>query len=256
MLDTRLRTSAAVAAQRRPRDADVRAVTFNWPKRFGKGGEAGDEAMFERLSAQADVMGLQEFRWAMPKITDGEKKWGFFNPNPPRDGDPERAGQVLAWRKDKFQLLDTGTTLLNRPTRIQQKAAGPTVHRSKSIIWAKLRHRETKEVWTVAVVHLVPSKHLGGAAAELWRKQRDGIAEWMKKQGPRTLVMGDFNGEWDDSIAKPLHRVAKQQSAPSHGRREIDWVLRSKDLEVKGRARALDSFGQSDHRPVRSVVRG
>lgn len=254
-----MRAAKAASIEPQPgknRDANVRAVTFNWPSRYKKGGEAADEALFDRLSAKADVMGFPEFKWGHKKITDRESKWAIHNPNPPKDGDNERAGQVLAWRKDTFKLVETGTSLLNRPTRIQQKAAGPTIHRSKSVIWAKLRHRETGEVWTVAVVHLVPSKHLGGAAEKLWRTQRDNLAKWMKQQGPRTLVMGDFNAKWSDGIAKPLHKVAKAQTAPSHGKRAIDWVLRSKDLEAVHNGKALDNGGQSDHRPVQGVVRG
>ncbi len=238
------------------KDTNVRATAFNWPARYHKGGDAGDEKLFDKLAAKSDVMGLSEFTWADKKITDNEKDWGFFHPNPSNDGNKKDTGQLLAWRKDKFTMVETGTTLINKPTRVQQKAAGPTLHKGKSIIWAKLRSKETGELWTVAVAHFVPSKHLGGATEQLWKKQRDAVADWMKKQGPRTLVMGDFNGEWDDQIAKPLHKVAEAQFAPSHGKRAIDLVLRSKDLEGVGRGQALSSDGQSDHRPVRGVVRG
>lgn len=240
----------------RPHNTNVRATTFNWPSRYHKGGEAADEAMFDRLKAQSDVMGFPEFKWGHKKITDKEKDWGFFNPNPPHDGDNKRAGQVLAWNKKTFDLVKTGTTLLNRPTRIQHNAAGPTIHRSKSVIWAKLRNKKTGEIWTAAVVHFVPSKHLGGAALELWKKQRDGLAKWIKAQGPRTIVMGDFNGEWNTPVSKPLHKVANAATAKSHGHSKIDWVLRSKDLHAVHPGRALDNHGQSDHRPVKSVVRG
>ncbi len=238
------------------KDANVRAVTFNWPSRYKKGGEAADEKLFDRVAAQADVLGFAEFSWGHEKITDNEKAWSFYNPNPKGDGDGDRVGQVLAWRKDKFNLVEQGTSPLSPPTRIQSNAAGPTVHRGKHIVWAKLRHKETGELWTVAVVHFVPSKHLGGAAEKLWRRQRDALAQWMEKQGPRTLVMGDFNAKWSDGIAQPLKKVARAQHAPSHGKRGIDWVLRSKDLQAVGGGKALGNDGQSDHRPVKGVVRG
>ncbi len=238
-----------------PKKATVRAMTFNWPSRYKKGGEAADEALFDKLSAQADVMGLQEFSWGNPRITDNEKDWAFYNPNPPGDGDNKRVGQVLAWNKKVFSLVEQGTSPLSPKTAIQPEAAGPTLHRGKHIVWAKLRHKETGEVFTIAVVHFVPSKHLGGAAQKLWVKQRDNLAKWLKAQGPRTVVLGDFNGQWSDSIAKPLHEVAKGASAPSHGKRAIDLVLRSKDLGG-GPAKALSNEGQSDHRPVVATVRG
>ncbi|MFN7131785.1 MAG: peptidoglycan-binding protein [Myxococcales bacterium] len=234
------------------KDANVRALSFNWPSRYRKGGDAGDEALFKKLSAQADVMGLQEFKWAHTKITDNEKDWAFHHPRP----NGQETGQVLAWRKDKFKLLEKGTHLLSRRTKIQPNAAGPTFHKEKHVVYAKLRHKETGEVWTVAVVHFVPSKHLGGAAEKLWKLQRDNLAKWMAKQGPRTLVMGDFNGQWSDNIARPLHKVGKIQSARSHGSRAIDWVLRSRDLDKVGGGKALSNGGQSDHRPVKGVVRG
>ncbi len=238
------------------KDANVRATAFNWPERYRKGGDAGDEKLFDQLAAKSDVMGLSEFKWG-DRITDNEKGWGFFHPNPKNDGEKDKVGQLLAWRKDKFDMVKTGTSLMNRPTRVQQQAAGPTMHSGKSIVWAKLRHKETGELWTVAVAHFVPSKHLGGATEALWKKQRDEVGDWMAKQGPRTIVMGDFNGEWDDAISKPLRKVAQNQSAPSHaGKRKIDWILRSKDLDGVGPGKALNAGGQSDHRPVQGVVRG
>lgn len=237
------------------KEATVRAVTFNWTQRYRKGGDAADERMLDSLKAKGDVLGLPEARWAFPKITDHEKGWAFYNPNPKGDRDAKPVGQVLGWNTKKFKLLEKGFTPLSKKTRIQQQAAGPTMARAKNVVWAKLRHRETGEVWTVAVAHLVPSKHLGGAAAKLWRKQRDALTKWMEKQGPRTILMGDFNGEWNDKIAKPFHEVAKAATAPSHGKRRIDWVLRSKDLKG-GPGHALSNQGQSDHRPVVATVRG
>ena len=235
-------------------DSTVRATTFNWPSRYRKGGDAADEALFDRLAKGSDVMGLQEFSWASPRITDGEKGWAFHHPDP-RGGDKGLTGQALAWRTDKFSLVDKGTTPLSPKTKVQANAAGPTMHREKHIVWAKLRNKETGEVWTMAVVHFVPSKHLGGAAERLWKRQRDTLAKWMRQQGPRTMVMGDFNGQWKDSIARPLRKVANVASAPSHGNRAIDWVLRSKDLKGSG-GRASSNAGQSDHRPVHATVRG
>ncbi len=250
-----LARAAGVKPGDKGKDANVRALTFNWTERYRKGGDAADEKMFDRLSAQADVLGLTEFVWHK-RITDGEKNWGFYNPDPKGDGAKGNAGQVLAWNKDTFKLVEKGTTLLNKKTKIQPKAAGPTNASEKSIIWAKLRHKETGEIWTVAVAHFVPSKHLGGAALKLWKKQRDELAAWMKEQGPRTLVMGDFNAQWKDAVTKPLRKVANVQSAPSHGKRGIDWILRSKDLKATGKAKALDNHGQSDHKPVKGTVRG
>lgn len=118
----------------------------------------------------------------------------------------------------------------------------------------QLDHRKSGRRWTIGVVHFVPSKHLGGEAAALWRRQRDKTIAWMKSAGTNVVVMGDFNGQWSDNIAMPFHDVARVQDAPSHGKRKIDWVLRKIGMRGDGGGVALDHQGQSDHKPVKGVV--
>ncbi len=97
-------------------------------------------------------------------------------------------------------------------------------------------------------------KHLGGAALALWEQQRDRMLEWFDRRGERTVVMGDFNAQVDDAPSAPIRAAARIQSRPSHGARAIDWLVRKRSLQGVD-VQALDSRGQSDHRPVRGVIR-
>lgn len=233
---------------------EVPIITFNWPSRYHRT-VSEVNAMFDRLAAQATVIGLQEAGW-LQSILDNRKTWSIWRPNPSGDGDPDAVGQMLMWKNSEWSMVSRGTHLLNKPTRIQSRAAGPTVHSAKHVVWARLRHRGTGVVWTFAVCHFVPSKHLGGDALRLWKQQRDNLLAWWSRQDVRTVVVGDFNAEPKDDVAAPFWRVARVQTAPSHGTRRIDWIVRKPFLRAVGDGKALSPAGLSDHRPVRGIVRG
>jgi hypothetical protein len=231
----------------------VKLITFNWPQRYTSGGEKADEDLIEYLKARASIFGFQEAAWLNPKILDGENL-GIYNPDPAGDSESGKAGQVLCWRLDTWSLIKQGTWLLNKPTEIQPPAAGPTVHAAKSVIWSELRNLETRANWTFGVVHFVPSKHLGGAALDLWKQQRDNLLKWWEKQGPRTVVLGDFNAKPTDSVCDPILKVARLQQGNTFGERDIDWVMRKPQLKAVSQA-VLSNKSQSDHKPMLGVVR-
>lgn len=232
----------------------VAAITFNWPARYGPspGVDARDRELWGNLSRRATVIGLQEAGWIAGYIRN--QGWEVHRPNPPDDGDDQPVGQLLTWDPSVWREVDRGAFPLSPETRIQPEAAGPTLHRAKFVVWARLRNRSDGSVWTFGVVHFVPSKHLGGAALDLWRLQRDNLLRWWEGRGGRTVVMGDFNAQPGDAVARPFWEVAQVQAVPSHGDRAIDWIVRKRRLDGVAVA-ALDNLGQSDHRPVRGVVR-
>lgn len=237
----------------KPNATEVTAITFNWPARYKNGGKGADEDLWDELSKQCTVFGAQEAHWAWNNIIKDEKGWTHFNP---RRSDGSFTGEILSWKNSTWETLDMGSTLLSPATVIQEEAAGPTKHGEKWIVWADLRHRVTGETWYFANVHFVPSKHLGGAAFNLWVAQRNALIAWILRQGQNTVVLGDFNGQWSDKVAAPFHEVARVQDAVSHGKRKIDWVLRKKGVARVGGGTALPNRGQSDHRPVKATVKG
>lgn len=231
--------------------ARVPLITFNIPRRYDAGGTLKDTALLSALMAESDVLGLQEAGWARGLVDS--LGWTVHQPT---DSTGKPVGQLLAWNPAAWDTVDLGTTLLSPATRVQRKAAGPTLHREKLIVWADLRRTDTGQVWNLAVVHFVPSKHMGGQTRALWIRQRDELLAWMGRQGPRTAVLGDFNAQPRDSLAAPLLKVAQVQAAVSHGRRRIDWVVHKPGLRPVADTSALSNMGQSDHRPVRAVLSG
>lgn len=232
----------------------VDILTFNWPSRYGPsaGVDVEDEALWDELSTRVSVMGLQEAGWIAGWIRD--QGWEVYRPNPPGDADDQPVGNLLAWNPDEWIVRDQGWHPLSPRTKIQEEAAGPTYHRPKYVVWARLESRTDGTTWVFGSVHFVPSKHLGGAALELWTLQRDNLLDWWANQDERTVVVGDFNAQPADAAAQPFWQVAQHQTAESHGKRRIDWIVRQKALSAEG-VEALDSRGQSDHRPVRGGVR-
>lgn len=232
----------------------VDIITFNWPSRYGPtaGVDVEDEALWDELSPQASVMGLQEAGWIAGWIR--QQGWEVYRPNPPGDSDDQPVGNPLAWNPDQWIVLDKGWHKLSPETRIQEEAAGPTYHRTKYVVWARLEDRTDGTQWVFGTIHLVPSKHLGGAALELWELQRDNLLDWWASQDTRTVVVGDFNAQPTDAAAQPFWEVADHQTVASHGTRKIDWIVRKKALSAEA-VEALDNRGQSDHRPVRGGVR-
>ena len=236
-----------------PAKQGVRVVSFNWPSRYKSGSRSADRQLWSELSAQADVIGLQEAHWAYRNVLTGNHEgWELWNPT---IGDGKPSAEVLAWRTDIFDTLATGSTMISPPTKVQAEAAGPTTHREKHVVWADLRHKPTGQVWNVGVVHFVPSKHLGGATQKLWEKQRDELVAWIGRQGPRCVVVGDFNCDTARKDTAPIKRVATIRSACSHGKRRIDWiVVKTAEGVTSTRGRALPHRGQSDHKPVAAAI--
>lgn len=232
-------------------DAEVPVITFNVPRRYDSGGTLSDTSLLSGLMADCAVLGLQEAGWARELVDS--LGWTVHQPT---DSSGKPVAQLLVWNPAVWETVDVGATLLSPETKVQPQAAGPTKHREKHIVWADLRHTVTSQVWNMAVVHFVPSKHLGGAARALWIEQRDALIAWLGRQGPRAVVLGDFNAQPQDPLAAPLREVAKVDSAVSHGRRRIDWIVRKPSVTAVGSAVALDNRGQSDHKPVRGLLTG
>jgi hypothetical protein len=237
-----------------PAPSTVELITFNWPARYGptSGVDLPDRRLWADLAGRASVLALQEAGWIAGWIRG--QGWRVHRPNPPGDDDDQPVGNLLVWDPGEWQTIAKGWHRLSPKTRIQKEAAGPTWHRPKYVVWAHLRRRSDGVDWVFGSVHFVPSKHLGGAALALWKLQRDNLLDWWARQSVRTAVMGDFNAQPGDAVAQPFWQVARRQTAPSHGSRRIDWIVRKRPLSGS-RGEALDNRDQSDHKPVFGRIR-
>jgi endonuclease/exonuclease/phosphatase family metal-dependent hydrolase len=233
-----------------PEEFSFTALTFNIPARYKAGGTEADVALIKHLMTQCDILGLQEAGWLKKHLVG--LGWEIHHP---RDSTGGTTSNLLLWNPKVFEMVDRGNTMLSPKTPIQREAAGPTNHREKHIVWADLKHRKTGEIVYAACVHMVPSKHLGGAAGALWDRQAATLESWIKRQGDVCFVVGDFNCKHTDPDAANLRKIAKISSARSHGLREIDWVLTKKNSRVSAaKGVALDNRKQSDHKPVKAKI--
>lgn len=204
-------------------------ITFNFPGRSGT--DAEDIEMLKFLKTKARVLCLQEFGGRGQLLT--EAGWSYRV-----DG-----GQVIAWHNAR--LVDSGSHWLNDPTKIQAEAAGPTVHKAKNIGWVILDIDGRR--WKIGNMHMVPSKHLGGAARQLWLQQRNEALKWNGD-----ILCGDFNATPTDKDTVPFQDKWRLATDPRGTRnaRAIDWVLNKTTTE----AVRLERTGGSDHHPVRAVL--
>jgi endonuclease/exonuclease/phosphatase family metal-dependent hydrolase len=224
----------------------LRILTANWPSRYG----GDDKAHARYLARHAAIIGLQEAGWTWRRrirpltmaVHQPRSAWG-------------RVRQPIWYDPTVWRKVKGGKALISLPTRVQWYAAGPRTHAAKHVVWVLLEHRATGQRIVVGNTHLVPSKHLGGAAGKLYRRQVGAIVRWLDVQKHPVLLVGDFNGQPGDWELAPLRRRGKCISAPSHGRgRRIDHIWMFGPWE-RLRSRALDDRGQSDHKPVLGVVR-
>lgn len=231
----------------------LRVTTFNWPKRYEDGGDDADLNLWNALASEADVIALQEAWWVYNRILSKKVQgWSFATA---KTSNGENAAQILCWRDSRLESVGSGSTMISPATRVQDDAAGPNPHREKHIVWADLRDKETDELHYFGVAHFVPSKHLGGEALALWKRQRDACIEWIDRQGPRCVLLGDFNCRLNDPDAAPFRAVAQVHSVASHGERAIDWVVVKDAAEATVTdLRSTGNKGQSDHRPVSATV--
>ncbi|WP_374408839.1 endonuclease/exonuclease/phosphatase family protein [Pelagerythrobacter sp.] len=171
-------------------EAGIRAMTFNirldiesdganaWPYRH-----AMVAALIRRQAP--DLLGTQEvllhqkqyLEQALPGYTfvgvgrDDGAEGGEFSP--------------LAWRSDRFEMLDSGTFWLSPTPDVPSKGWDAALPRIAT--WALLRDRRSGRTVRALNTHF---DHVGTAARASAARM---IAEWARQGDTPTVVMGDFN---------------------------------------------------------------
>lgn len=121
---------------------------------------------------------------------------------------------------------------------------------AKTLNWVQIRVNGI--YWTIGVTHFVPGASYDADARRLLTAQAEGAAAWFRKQGPNTILMGDFNAEASDPALSALRGVADAYSQVSHDTRAIDIIWVSNHANTADLA-ALDGYS-SDHKPVTCAV--
>ena len=188
--------------------------------------------------------------------------------------DGEEAGEFspLAWRRDMFEMTDSGTFWLSPTPDVPGKgwdAAYPRI-----AAWAILERRDGRGKLRVLNTHF---DHVGAAAKVNAAKL---ISHWINAgpgKGLPTIVMGDFNSDPDSEAYQvltsgPLVDSRSASIAPPYGPpgtftgfdiaqnagMPIDHIFLSPDILVDRYAVITQHWGgrlPSDHYPVSVVLR-
>lgn len=263
------------------RDEDralVRAVSYNvrfdnpedeysWDERFDRVVE-----MIRELDP--DVLGIQE---AMPNQYDDLREeldeFGWHAAGR-EDGDREGEMVPIAWRRDRFEALDTGEFWLSE-TPDEPGSIGWDADLPRVTMWTRLRDRETDEELWHYNTHF---DHIGERARlESARILRERAGEHVV-DGLPVVVTGDFNAppfsdpycvvvedaEADDPPLVDARQVADDVSGPEGTFHEfspdlqdrIDYVFVPESVPVREYRAVPDQVGayRSDHLPLLTVL--
>lgn len=191
------------------------------------------------------------------------------------DGADKGEFSPLAYRRDRFTLVDSGTFWLSPTPAIPGKAWDAALPRIAT--WAILVERSTGQRIAVLNTHF---DHVGSTARENSAAQ---IAVWSKRRlaaGDAVIVMGDFNANpasppmalLDDTTRSGLRLARSLSSLPPYGppgtftafridnaaAEPIDHVLVSGRFDVQRYATITQHWGgrlPSDHYPVIADLR-
>lgn len=212
--------ACATTAQTGPAQATpIRAMTFNirldtaadgpnaWPHRQNM---VADLIRYEA----PDVLGLQEVLLNQKQALEAALPDYAFAGVARDDGIEAGEFSPLAWRRDRFDLIDSGTFWLSPTPDVPGKAWDAALPRIAT--WARLRDRASGRVIRVLNTHF---DHVG-AEAKLRSAQL--IARWAAEGGAvPTIVMGDFNSP---PSSPPMAALV---DAPASGLRNALSISRS-----------------------------
>lgn len=269
------------ALESAPQAAPIRAMTFNirldiasdganaWPHRRA--------LVIDLIRHEApDLLGMQEVLLGQKRDLEAALP-GYGMVGVGRD-DGREGGEFspLAFRLDRFELIDTGTFWLSPTPDVPGKAWDAAFPRIAS--WAILRDRRTGKAIRVLNTHF---DHVGELAKANSARQ---IARWVASGpgvGLPTIVMGDFNSPPEsepyrhlaDRVSSGLADSREVSRKPPYGppgtftgfdigsnaAAPIDHIFVTGDFSVESHAVITQHWGgrlPSDHYPVISVLHG
>ncbi|MFW2372038.1 MAG: endonuclease/exonuclease/phosphatase family protein [Gammaproteobacteria bacterium] len=203
--------------------------------------------------SDADIIALQE--------ADGPSRWsGNINhvSELAKQADYPwhcRSGHARSW------LFDYGTALLSQGYFVEAighsfEPTPPTT--TKGFILGQLAWRPHENSQTTILIDII-SVHLDFSRKKVRQQQITEIVEVLKNRHNPVILLGDFNSDWlaEDSVVAELsrrsrihsyHPQAENLGTYKSGKRRLDWILISSDLEFKNYAVLPDIL--SDHNAV------
>ncbi len=246
-------------------DLHVRAATWNTLNSNSVGNVI---AGLRKLTATADVIGLQEFR---PKIRGARVRAAF----PDFGFSSAGTGNTIIWRKSKYDATSQGAVQELGVVRLEGGPIGTSIG-PKYLQWVRLQDRQTHASFVFANNHLLPHIEANGHPDRRRSKQYLGYAQKQiavelqhvdkfKSRGLPVVVTKDANWSATASArtknpASPYVQSARHGLYTSwqvlgypdrgtEGSRLIDSVASTTSLLVPIRQRIGDKTG-SDHSAV------
>lgn len=181
----------------------IRAMTFNIRLDVASDGENAWPHRKEMVEAVVeheapDVLGMQEVLLHQKQYLESELTDYTFVGVGRDDGAEAGEFSPLAWRSDRFAMVDSGTFWLS-PTPEVAGSKGWDAALPRIATWAVLRDRRSGETIRVLNTHF---DHVGTAARANAARI---IAEWVAAGDTPAIVMGDFNVSPD---SEPYHVLA------------------------------------------------
>lgn len=171
----------------------------------------------------------------------------------------------IAYRKDKFSLIDSGTFSLNVGFVWMPWHASETGFLPRICTWVKLKDTQSNKefyVYNTHLDHMYDAARLNGAREVMQNILKSNTAELP------VIVTGDFNTEFEGAIkdsfsgfvsAKDLAKKVEGPSETSTGwgndkLKTIDHILVRKGMSVESYCVIVSEQYPSDHRPVVAVI--
>lgn len=196
-----------------------------------------------RAAKQGDIIGWQEIGPA--RYRDAIRDLDGFGHFMPRGLETP-----ISWRKDKFELLDSGVK------KMHGGLAGVSPHRQ--VAWVKLRNKDTGEVMVHMNTHLVSGawnskkQPTDPWRQRMWNKHIDGMErmiERFERQGHPVTISGDFNRNQFRVFGNDV-RYDSGLHANTHGRSTLDYVMSTRHRDLDKVRTRVDTGFRSDHNAV------
>mmetsp|Transcript_70048 Transcript_70048/g.200752 ORF Transcript_70048/g.200752 Transcript_70048/m.200752 type:complete len:351 (-) Transcript_70048:411-1463(-) len=220
----------------------VKVLTYNlfWWNLFGQKGGA-DRSAGKLIAKTAgsegyDLMGFQECddRW---RILGDAKAEGLQGDWEALDG-----GRAIAlmYRKDRFQLLESGAEDVGEDSSVQW-------YGKRSAVWVRLRHVDGTTVFFINHHGPLPVSASGGCTGSATAHNIMRVIATHAHAGDAIILTGDFNAEPSSSRIEELNkRLNKVYSGTSMGGVDHIFSNCAQDAQGQNLGKGVGQFG-SDH---------
>jgi hypothetical protein len=160
---------------------------------------------------------------------------------------PKGLQTPISWKEDKFKLLDSGVE------RMHGGLAKVSPHRQ--VAWVKLQNKETGETIIHMNTHLVSGawnskiQRSDPWRQKMWHKHIDGmkkLVEKFEKKGHPVTITGDFNRNHFKVLGNKV-QYASGLHADTHGKSTLDYVMNTRNPDLKKLSSKVDKGFASDH---------